>query len=57
MLGLQDVLDSPQATSKARPFAEWPTQLHVKIECEGLSCEEIRVPNILPPDLPPPSNE
>jgi predicted GIY-YIG superfamily endonuclease len=64
MLGLQDVLDSPQATSKARPFAEWPMKPEVhlepcfecplKIECEGIPCEEIRVPNILPlPDLPP----
>lgn len=32
LLGLLDVLQSPQATSKARPFAEWPLQPHVWID-------------------------
>jgi predicted GIY-YIG superfamily endonuclease len=36
LAGLQDVLQSPQATSKARPFAEWPEPPLVWLE-EGLA--------------------
>lgn len=36
LAGLQDVLQSPQATSKARPFAEWELPPLVWLE-EGLA--------------------
>jgi predicted GIY-YIG superfamily endonuclease len=49
VLGLQDVLTSPQSTSKARPFTEWPAPPQVKIETSQPTEEMLALPNILPP--------